>query len=98
VSRTRHHGRRPRPACPASRAHAAWLTFEPGPATPLTSLPYAGATYYRDAIVQRAGAVIRAAGVGLDTLDDQVIRIYGRPGEAWRRLRVELEALLGPGR
>jgi phosphoglycerate dehydrogenase-like enzyme len=42
--------------------------------------------------------VVARAGVGLDTLDDQVIRIYGRPGEAWRRLRVELEALLGPGR
>lgn len=98
MSRTRHHGGRPRPVRPVSRYHSVWLTFEPGPATPLSSLPRAGATWYRDAVVQRAGALIRAAGAGLDTLDEQVIRIYGRPGEAWRRLRADLEALLGPGR
>ena len=79
-----------------------WLHFEPSSSTPLESrggrywfnrqhLP----CHFSAEALRKARRLVERAGAAIDVEDDAGIILYGRPGETFRRLGLELEQLLG---
>ncbi len=81
-----------------------WITFEPSSSTPAASRPQGAGGRFADSYepsfsyrtMEAVARLVRRAGAELDTLDEDRITLFGRPGPRLRTLVVELETLLGP--
>lgn len=79
-----------------------WLEFHPSSSTPAGSLQgerwnrHLPPFHFSSRALRRASLLVERAGGGLDVVDEDLLLVFAPPGEGMRRLRGELEALLGP--